>query len=76
MRKLTLILLLLGACLWGRAQDTVVVSLPPVPDTVYLYRTDTVTNTVFRTDTVVRYHTDSIYILRVDTVIQRIADSS
>ena len=76
MRRLTLILLLLGACLWGRAQDTVVVSLPPVPDTVYLYRTDTVTRTVFHTDTVVRYHTDSIYILRVDTVIQRIADTA
>ena len=76
MKRLTAILLLLVASLTAWAQDTVVVSLPPVPDTVYLYRTDTVTHTVFRTDTVTQYRVDSVYILRVDTLIQRVADTA
>lgn len=39
-----------------------------LPDTVYLYRTDTVVQTI--------YHTDSVYILHTDTVIKRVADTA
>lgn len=51
-----------GVGQWGQEND----SHRPATDTVYLYRTDTLTV----------YHTDSVYILRTDTVTVRVADTA
>ena len=79
MRKLLTIVLLLVAGLTVKAQDTLLVSPVgdsivevglgqwlPQHDTVYLYRTDTLTV----------YRVDSVYILRTDTVTVRVADTA
>ncbi len=72
MKRLLTIALLLVACLPLRAQviDTIteagVGTWEPQHDTIYLYRTDTLTV----------YRVDSVYILRTDTVTVRVADTA